>query len=84
MARSVCVCVCGRGVVGTEAHQTRRPRNRPVGAHTPLFFVSRPPPHTQGETRMLMTKIPHFREVMVCSFECPHCGNRCVGGEKRH
>jgi hypothetical protein len=25
---------------------------------------------------MILTKIPHFREVMVCSFECPHCGNR--------
>ena len=37
-----------------------------------------PQNNTQGETRMLMTKIPHFREVMVCSFECPHCGNRCV------
>ncbi len=50
-----------------------------------LFFspqssthTSRPylDPRQQGETRMLMTKIPHFREVMVCSFECPHCGNR--------
>lgn len=30
----------------------------------------------QGETRMLLTKIPHFRELMVCSFECPHCGHR--------
>lgn len=27
---------------------------------------------------MVLTKIPHFREVMVCSFECPHCGNRSV------
>ena len=25
---------------------------------------------------MVLTRIPHFREVMVCSFECPHCGNR--------
>ena len=25
---------------------------------------------------MLLTKIPHFRELMVCSFECPHCGHR--------
>jgi len=31
---------------------------------------------SQGETRMLLTKIPHFRELMVCSFECPHCGHR--------
>lgn len=27
---------------------------------------------------MLLTKIPHFRELTVCSFECPHCGNRCA------
>ena len=27
---------------------------------------------------MMLTKIPHFREVVVCSFECPHCGNRCT------
>lgn len=32
----------------------------------------------QGETTMMLTKIPHFREVVVCSFECPHCGNRCT------
>ncbi|KAK9817693.1 hypothetical protein WJX72_000744 [[Myrmecia] bisecta] len=29
-----------------------------------------------GETTMLMAKIPHFREVVLCSFECPHCGLR--------
>lgn len=23
-----------------------------------------------------MTKIPHFKEVVVCAFECPHCGYR--------
>ena len=32
----------------------------------------------QGETQMLLTRIPHFRELTVCSFECPHCGTRCV------
>ena len=32
----------------------------------------------QGETTMMLTKIPHFREVVVCSFECDHCGNRCA------
>ena len=25
-------------------------------------------------TRMLLTRIPYFREVIIMSFECPHCG----------
>lgn len=29
-----------------------------------------------GVTRMMMTKIPHFREVIVSSFECDDCGER--------
>ncbi|SJX65362.1 probable ZPR1-protein binds to translation elongation factor eEF-1 [Sporisorium reilianum f. sp. reilianum] len=32
--------------------------------------------HQQGTTRMLLTYIPYFREVIVVSFSCPHCGNR--------
>lgn len=32
--------------------------------------------YENGETRMLLTKIPHFKEVMVVSFECEHCGFR--------
>ncbi|GAA5957041.1 hypothetical protein JCM8115_003938 [Rhodotorula mucilaginosa] len=31
--------------------------------------------HEQGETRMLLTVIPYFREVIVCSFRCEHCGH---------
>lgn len=27
-----------------------------------------------GLTRMLLTKIPYFREVIIMSFSCPHCG----------
>lgn len=27
-----------------------------------------------GVTRLLLTSIPHFREVILMSFECPHCG----------
>lgn len=27
-----------------------------------------------GVTRMLLTKIPFFREIVVMSFHCPHCG----------
>jgi zinc finger protein len=32
--------------------------------------------HQQGTTRLLMTYIPYFREVIVVSFFCSHCGNR--------
>ncbi|KAJ3213521.1 hypothetical protein HDU67_002807 [Dinochytrium kinnereticum] len=27
-----------------------------------------------GITRLLLTVIPHFREVIIMHFECPHCG----------
>ena len=27
-------------------------------------------------TTLLLTKIPHFREVILMAFECPHCGLR--------
>ncbi|KAJ3053006.1 hypothetical protein HK097_005233 [Rhizophlyctis rosea] len=30
----------------------------------------------QGTTRLLLTIIPHFREVVLMAFECPHCGYR--------
>ena len=30
--------------------------------------------HKDGETRMLMTRIPLFKDVVVSSFSCPHCG----------
>lgn len=30
--------------------------------------------HSQGITRLLLTKIPFFREVIIMSFSCPHCG----------
>ncbi|CAL4078473.1 unnamed protein product [Meganyctiphanes norvegica] len=33
----------------------------------------------QGETRLLMTRIPHYREVILTSFQCGHCGNRNNG-----
>ena len=29
---------------------------------------------SQGTTRLLLTKIPFFREVILMSFSCPHCG----------
>jgi hypothetical protein len=32
-------------------------------------------PASQGITRMLLTSIPYFREVIIMSFRCDHCGN---------
>lgn len=29
-----------------------------------------------GTTRLLLTRIPYFREVIIMSFACPHCGLR--------
>lgn len=33
----------------------------------------------QGTTRLLMTRIPHYKEVILTSFECEHCGNKNSG-----
>ncbi|KAG6878892.1 hypothetical protein C0992_006829 [Termitomyces sp. T32_za158] len=30
--------------------------------------------HQQGVTRLMLTSIPYFREVIVMSFRCEHCG----------
>ncbi|CCH62518.1 hypothetical protein TBLA_0H02330 [Henningerozyma blattae CBS 6284] len=30
--------------------------------------------HENGTTRLLLTTIPYFREIVLMSFECPHCG----------
>ncbi|KAG0745880.1 hypothetical protein G6F57_003303 [Rhizopus arrhizus] len=29
-----------------------------------------------GVTRILLSKIPHFKEIIIMAFECPHCGFR--------
>jgi zinc finger protein len=29
--------------------------------------------HEQGTTRLMLTRIPFFREVVLTSFHCPHC-----------
>ncbi|KAL9109171.1 MAG: hypothetical protein Q9227_006096 [Pyrenula ochraceoflavens] len=31
---------------------------------------------TEGTTRFSLTRIPHFREVLLESFSCDHCGNK--------
>eukprot|EP01116_Phalansterium_solitarium_P024616 TRINITY_DN9065_c0_g1_i1.p1 TRINITY_DN9065_c0_g1~~TRINITY_DN9065_c0_g1_i1.p1 ORF type:complete len:501 (+),score=182.92 TRINITY_DN9065_c0_g1_i1:120-1622(+) len=30
----------------------------------------------QGVTRLLLTKIPFFKEIVIMAFSCPHCGYR--------
>ncbi|KAJ1922002.1 nucleolar zinc-finger protein [Mycoemilia scoparia] len=40
--------------------------------------------HEQGTTRMLLTRIPHFKDIILMAFECPHCGlknNEVQSGE---
>ncbi|KAL3137445.1 hypothetical protein ABBQ32_006965 [Trebouxia sp. C0010 RCD-2024] len=32
--------------------------------------------HENGTTTMLLTRVPHFRDIMVASFECGHCNFR--------
>lgn len=32
--------------------------------------------HEDGLTKLLLTRIPFFREIIIMSFECPHCGLR--------
>lgn len=32
--------------------------------------------YLQGMTTMLLTHVPHFRDIMVASFECEHCSFR--------
>ncbi|CAI5504336.1 unnamed protein product [Closterium sp. Naga37s-1] len=29
--------------------------------------------HEQGTTRLMLTRVPHFRELVIMAFECPHC-----------
>ena len=30
--------------------------------------------HDNGMTRLLLTKIPYFKEIVISSFTCDHCG----------
>lgn len=32
--------------------------------------------HEQGLSRFLLTKVPHFKDLIIAAFECPHCGHR--------
>lgn len=40
--------------------------------------------HQNGQTKLMLTKIPHFKSIIIMSFECPHCGfknNEIQSGE---
>ncbi|ORX74940.1 zf-ZPR1-domain-containing protein [Linderina pennispora] len=40
--------------------------------------------HENGVTRLLLTRIPHFKSIIVMAFECAHCGfknNEVQSGE---
>ncbi|PVU95282.1 hypothetical protein BB561_001931 [Smittium simulii] len=30
--------------------------------------------HKNGTTRLMLTRVPHFSDIILSSFECPHCG----------
>lgn len=32
--------------------------------------------HDEGTTRLLLTAIPYFKEIIISSFTCDHCGYR--------
>ncbi|KAF9928427.1 hypothetical protein BGZ65_006286 [Modicella reniformis] len=32
--------------------------------------------YENGTTRLLLTRVPHFREIIIMAFECPHCNFR--------
>ena len=38
--------------------------------------LSESAPDVQGTTTMLLTRVPHFRDIMVASFECEQCNFR--------
>ncbi|KAJ2003143.1 nucleolar zinc-finger protein [Coemansia thaxteri] len=40
--------------------------------------------HENGMTKLLLTRVPHFKSIIIMSFECPHCGlknNEIQSGE---
>ncbi|KAJ1728138.1 nucleolar zinc-finger protein, partial [Coemansia biformis] len=40
--------------------------------------------HEDGVTRLMLTRVPHFKSIILTAFECPHCGfknNEVQSGE---
>lgn len=42
----------------------------PIGGRSTFPLIA----SAQGVTRLLLTSIPFFREVIIMSFRCEHCG----------
>lgn len=55
--------------------------NKPNTQHDRRCMTAIAPP-LQGTTTMLLVDIPHFRELLIASFECPECGFRSVAQPK--
>jgi zinc finger protein len=53
-------------------------RGRGVLLQVMSFPVSCTDCSAPGETRMCMTDIPHFKEIIIMSFLCDDCGYRTV------
>ncbi|BBN05014.1 zinc finger protein [Marchantia polymorpha subsp. ruderalis] len=58
--------------VGAAAESVGTSSDAPLYAIESLCMRCR----ENGTTRFLLTKIPHFREVVLMAFECPHCSER--------
>ena len=55
------------------------PRQRKLGLYTSVKVFrgwTDIAPSLQGMTTLLLTHVPHFRDIMVASFECEHCNFR--------
>jgi zinc finger protein len=58
------------GADATNGTTTEEDEYRPVDEIESLCMNC----HDNGITRMLLTAIPYFREVVIMSFHCEHCG----------
>ncbi|TBU49202.1 zf-ZPR1-domain-containing protein [Dichomitus squalens] len=56
--------------VGTQTVEVTLDEDRPVQEIESLCMRC----EEQGVTRLLLTTIPYFREIIVMSFRCEHCG----------
>ncbi|EPS40070.1 hypothetical protein H072_6155 [Dactylellina haptotyla CBS 200.50] len=75
----------GNPAAGAENTTTQTDLFQPVGAAVQTFDATDEERvvdkieslcmncHQNGETRLLLISIPFFREVILMSFECPHC-----------
>ena len=63
----MCVCVCVWGGDGDGGLEVRVVGDGAEFENIILVLV-------QGVTRLFLTKIPFFREVIISSFSCEECG----------